>query len=209
MNCWRARVKLPDKDAGDLFWKLEQPARLGLAWGGDARAGISMFGHSAAYLGEQFDIHAGDLIFPHHENESPSHVVPMILMKWRASGCITAMSPSMVRKCPNHWVISPLLLMCLLICQVKRCVWRCFQRIIGRRWISHRQWLAKSALDSLYRAAGDAEAADIDADFLAVLGDDLNTPNAIARLHELARDANKGDPVAAGKLKLLRQCSAA
>ena len=93
---------------------------------------------SAAYLGEQFDIHAGglDLIFPHHENEI-------------AQSCCAYDTDAMARfsmhngyvtvdgeKMSKSLEISPLLLMCWLICPVKRCVWRCFQRIIGRRWIS-------------------------------------------------------------------------
>mgnify|MGYP005688531177 FL=1 len=36
---------------------------------------------------------------------------------------------------------------------------------------------------------------------MTALGDDLNTPNAIARLHELARESNKGDAAAAARLK--------
>ena len=37
------------------------------------------------------------------------------------------------------------------------------------------------------------------------MGDDLNTPNALARLHELARQANKGDAGAAANLKASAQ----
>ena len=50
-------------------------------------------------------------------------------------------------------------------------------------------------LDQLYLAAGDApsDADAFDRRFLAALCDDLNTPVAMARLHELAGKANKGD----------------
>ena len=40
----------------------------------------------------------------------------------------------------------------------------------------------------------------LDADFLAALGDDLNTPLAISRLQALANDANKGSGEAALQL---------
>ena len=61
---------------------------------------------------------------------------------------------------------------------------------------------AKKALDTLYRAAADAsDDGTPDQEVLAALGDDLNTSNALARLHELARQANKGDAVAAAHLK--------
>ena len=62
---------------------------------------------------------------------------------------------------------------------------------------------AHNSLDRLYRAAGTAKVSDdhVDDEFLAYLCDDLNTPAAMARLHELARRANKGDEVAATALK--------
>ena len=41
----------------------------------------------------------------------------------------------------------------------------------------------------------------VDDEFLTCLCDDLNTPAAMARLHELARCANKGDAAAAAALK--------
>ena len=62
---------------------------------------------------------------------------------------------------------------------------------------------ARNVLDRLYRAVGDATAdmAAIDPQFVECLADDLNTPAAMARLHELAGDANKGDAQAAITLK--------
>ena len=62
---------------------------------------------------------------------------------------------------------------------------------------------ARNILDRLYRAVGDASS-DTDAfdtSFVAALCDDLNTPAAMARLHELAGEANKGDEDAAIALK--------
>ena len=62
---------------------------------------------------------------------------------------------------------------------------------------------AHNSLDRLYRAAGEAMPSDslVDEAFMACLCDDLNTPAAIARLHDLARQANKGHPGAALALK--------
>jgi cysteinyl-tRNA synthetase len=62
---------------------------------------------------------------------------------------------------------------------------------------------ARNVLDRLYRAVGDAavNADAIDSDVVAALCDDLNTPAAMARLHELAGAANKGDGDAATALK--------
>ena len=50
-------------------------------------------------------------------------------------------------------------------------------------------------------AQADSSNGSVDAGFLACLLDDLNTPAAIARLHELAKIANKGDSAAATILK--------
>ena len=60
---------------------------------------------------------------------------------------------------------------------------------------------AKASLDRLYRAVDDfpAEEPSIDQKFISYLLDDLNTPAAITRLHELASKANKGDVVTALK----------
>jgi len=44
---------------------------------------------------------------------------------------------------------------------------------------------SKTVLDRLYRAAGDAEPGEPDAEVLAALADDLNTPLALARLSAL------------------------
>ena len=62
---------------------------------------------------------------------------------------------------------------------------------------------AHNSLGRLYRAAGAAEVSDgrVDDEFLDCLCDDLNTPAAMARLHELARRANKDDAAAATALK--------
>ena len=164
-----------------------------------------MFSHECSYLGEQFDIHAGglDLIFPHHENEIAqsccAHDTDEMARFWMHNGYVTVDGEKMSKSLGNFTTVADVLAE-LPGEAVRLALLSAHYRApldFSRKAVAE----AKSALDSLYRAAADAEAADIDADFLAVLGDDLNTPNAIARLHELARDANKGDPVAAGKLK--------
>jgi cysteinyl-tRNA synthetase len=62
---------------------------------------------------------------------------------------------------------------------------------------------SRNVLDRLYRAVGtvSADVDAIDMVFLDALSDDLNTPAAMARLHELAGAANKGDGAAAVALK--------
>ena len=206
-----ARVEIAPykKDAGDfVLWKPSEDSQPGWdsPWG-RGRPGwhIECSAMSAAYLGEQFDIHAGglDLIFPHHENEIAqsccAHDTDEMARFWMHNGYVTVDGEKMSKSLGNFTTVADVLAdlpgeavrLALLSAHYRAPL------DFSRKAVAE----AKSALDSLYRAAADAEATDIDADFLAVLGDDLNTPNAIARLHELARDANKGDPVAAGKLK--------
>jgi cysteinyl-tRNA synthetase len=56
-------------------------------------------------------------------------------------------------------------------------------------WTSTLVDQAKAILDKLYRAAGDAEPGEPDMDFLEALGDDLNTPAALARLAAIEEPA--------------------
>ena len=206
-----ARVEIAPykKDAGDfVLWKPSAADQPGWdsPWG-RGRPGwhIECSAMSAAYLGEQFDIHAGglDLIFPHHENEIAqsccAHDTDVMARFWMHNGYVTVDGEKMSKSLGNFTTVADVLAdlpgeavrLALLSAHYRAPL------DFSRKAVAE----AKSALDSLYRAAADAEASDIDADFLAVLGDDLNTPNAIARLHELARDANKGDAAAAGRLK--------
>ena len=62
---------------------------------------------------------------------------------------------------------------------------------------------ARNGLDRLYRAVGEFAAVPdrVDEEFAACLLDDLNTPAALARLHELAGLANKGEAGACDALK--------
>jgi cysteinyl-tRNA synthetase len=60
---------------------------------------------------------------------------------------------------------------------------------------------AGRTLDNWYELAGDATPGAIDPDVDAALADDLNTPRAIAALHDLRGRAAHGDQDAAGSLK--------
>jgi len=69
-------------------------------------------------------------------------------------------------------------------------------------WTKAASEQAASALDTFRHLTEAAGAADgkVAADVLAALGDDLNTPQAIAGLHRLADEARKGDGRAASDL---------
>ena len=159
------------------------------------------------YLGETFDIHAGglDLVFPHHENEIAqsccAHGTDIMAAYWLHNGYVTMGDEKMSKSVGN--------------------ILQAHEAIATHRGETVRAGLlaahyrapvalteaalaeARSVLDRLYRAVGDVapDEAAIDDAFLAALKDDLNTPAAMARLHELAGAANKGDGNAAVALK--------
>ena len=159
------------------------------------------------YLGETFDIHAGglDLVFPHHENEIAqsccAHGTDIMAAYWLHNGYVTMGDEKMSKSLGN--------------------ILQAHEAIAAHRGETVRAGLlgahyrapvalteaalveARNVLDRLYRAVGDAVAADeaVDGIFLDALKDDLNTPAAIARLHELAGAANRGDGDAAMALK--------
>ena len=204
----RVEVAPYKQDAGDfVLWKPSDDQQPGWEspWG-RGRPGwhIECSAMSAAYLGEQFDIHAGglDLIFPHHENEIAqsccAHGTDQMARFWMHNGYVTVDGEKMSKSLGNFTTVKDVLAdmpgeairLALLTAHYRAPL------DFSRKSVEE----AKSALDSLYRAAGD-HGGDVDADFMSALEDDLNTPNAIARLHELAREANKGDQDAANRLR--------
>jgi len=159
------------------------------------------------FLGETFDIHAGglDLVFPHHENEIAqsccAHGTDIMAKYWLHNGYVTMGDEKMSKSLGNmvlaHEAIAEhrgeTVRAGLLAAHYRAPV-----ALTGAALAE-----ARNVLDRLYRAVGDAEASDeaVDTVFLDALNDDLNTPAAMARLHELAGEANKGNSEAAVALK--------
>jgi cysteinyl-tRNA synthetase len=159
------------------------------------------------YLGETFDIHAGgiDLVFPHHENEIAqsccTHDTDIMAKYWLHNGFVTMGDEKMSKSLGNL----------VMACDAIR-THRGETVRAGLLAAHYRAPVAlpdsalveaRNVLDRLYRAVGDAssDADAFDRSFVAALCDDLNTPAAMARLHELAGAANKGDGDAATALK--------
>ena len=159
------------------------------------------------YLGETFDIHAGgiDLVFPHHENEIAqsccTHDTDIMAKYWLHNGFVTMGDKKMSKSLGN------LVMACDAIrthrgetvrAGLLAAHYRAPAALPESAFVE-----ARNVLDRLYRAVGDAssDAHAFDTSFVAALCDDLNTPAAMARLHELAGEANKGDEDAAIALK--------
>lgn len=156
-----------------------------------------------AHLGDTIDIHAGgaDLMFPHHENEVAqsvcAHDGAEFARYWLHNGFVTFDGRKMSKSIGNVMLINnlrqtvpPEALRYLLLNAHYR------QPL---DWSESAVKQAKTTLDRLYgslrgladvQASADAVTADA---VHAALSDDLNTPQALAALSDLVRDAQKAE----------------
>ena len=222
----RVEVAPYKKDPADfVLWKPstdEQPG-WNSPWGpngGRGRPGwhIECSAMSKKHLGETFDIHGGgqDLIFPHHENEIAQSLCGTdgsFAHTWMHNGYVIVGGEKMSKSLGNFITVRQLL---------EEDDWPGEGHKKGEAArltllsAHYRQPLdvtkdklaeSKAQLDRLYgalRHAGAVEtpAAEVPPRVLAALADDLNTPLALAQLHEIGTALNKaGDPAAQAALK--------
>ena len=139
------------------------------------------------HVGETIDIHGGglDLIFPHHENEIAqsrcAHSGAPLARFWVHNGFVDMGSEKMSKSLGN--IITPAellsqghrgetLRLALLSAHYRQPL----------SWTDDVVAQAKTNLDRLYRAAGNAEPGEVDEGVVEALSDDLNTPLALTRL---------------------------
>ena len=157
---------------------------------------------SKRYLGEVFDIHGGgiDLAFPHHENElaqsTCAHGTDHMAQVWMHNGFLQVEGEKMSKSLGNFVTVHDLLTewkgktwpgevirLAMLMTQYRQPI-DFSQRLLEEAW---------TILEGWYETIGEAEAgSEIDPAVLDALRDDLNTPKAISRLHQLRSDAKKG-----------------
>jgi len=212
----RVEVAPYKKDPADfVLWK---PAGAGepgwdSPWG-RGRPGwhVECSAMSHVVLDTPFDIHGGgqDLIFPHHENEiaqSECGYRDDFARYWLHNGYLTVNGEKMSKSLGNFFTVRDLLdegwpgeaiRLVLLSAQYRQPL------DFNRDKLAD----ARTQLDRLYQAlrgAGAVAAAETaaPAGLLAALNDDLNTPEALAQLHEAAHRLNKAvrDPAAAAEAK--------
>ena len=182
------------------LWKAAKPGEP--AWGspwGPGRPGwhIECSAMSARYLGQPFDIHGGgaDLIFPHHENEIAQSEAcgPQFARYWLHNGHVNIRGEKMSKSLKNYVNINEVLedyppeVLRLFFCSAhyrsqmdygpdaleeSKAVWERFR--------------------SFLRVAPTADVPDEAiatrlGSFGAAMDDDLNTPAALAALHEIVR----------------------
>ena len=155
---------------------------------------------SAEHLGETFDIHGGglDLIFPHHENEIAQSRCAFghghMAMYWVHNGFVTVEGEKMSKSLGNFYTVHDLLAdwpgeaIRLLLLSAQ------YRQPLDFSQAGLRE--AKAQLDRLYQSLRGAQDILVDDpvpsdDVVAALCDDLNTPLALARLHEAAGRLNR------------------
>jgi len=195
-----ARVEVaPYKEyAGDfVLWKPasekdDASAKFDSPWGvGRPGWHIECSAMSAAHLGTDFDIHGGgaDLMFPHHENEiaqsTCGHAGSSYARYWVHNGFLTVEGEKMSKSLGNFITVDDLLQR-----GVKGEVIRF--ALLSTRYNEPLDWSEKlladsqKVLDRLYRQSGAvSEKAELNAEILAALCDNLNTPKALAILQTL------------------------
>ena len=139
------------------------------------------------HLGETIDIHGGglDLIFPHHENERAqsrcAHGGIPLARYWVHNGFVDFGSEKMSKSIGNIVTVGELLeqghrgevlRLALLSAHYRQPL----------SWTESLIAQSKTLLDRLYRTVGEAETGQADAEVVAALDDDLNTPLALSRL---------------------------
>jgi cysteinyl-tRNA synthetase len=204
----RVEVAPYKRDPGDfVLWKPSTPEIVGWssAWG-RGRPGwhIECSAMAESHLGETIDIHGGgvDLVFPHHENEvaqsTCAHAGKPFARYWVHNGNLTVNGEKMAKSVGNVVLARDLLAehggetirLALLKTHYRQPL----------DWTDALVAEARQNLDRLYgalRDAGirgarvDAQPAHLPSGVLDALEDDLNTPLALAHLHEAATALNK------------------
>jgi cysteinyl-tRNA synthetase len=198
-----------------VLWKPSKPGEP--AW--PSPAGIKTPGRpgwhiecsamSWKHLGEIFDIHGGgiDLVFPHHENEIAqsrcAFHTPIMANYWVHNGFLQVEGEKMAKSLGNFVTIRDLLKdwpgevirLTMLLTHYRQPL----------NWTANALRESQRTLDHWYELTADAAPGIMCADVIGALADDLNTPKAIASLHELRTEAAKGNTGACGSLKASAQ----
>jgi cysteinyl-tRNA synthetase len=189
----RVEVAPYKRDPADfVLWKPSDPDVIGWdsPWG-RGRPGwhLECSAMIERHLGETIDIHGGglDLIFPHHENEIAqsrcAHGGAALARYWVHNGFVDFGSEKMSKSLGN--IVTPGELLAKVDGEVLRLALLSAHYRQPLPWTEALIEQSKTILDRLHRAAGDADAGEIDAEVIEALSDDLNTPAALTRLQAL------------------------
>jgi cysteinyl-tRNA synthetase len=209
-----------------VLWKTAKPGEpcWESPWG-RGRPGwhIECSAMSTGCLGNHFDIHGGgmDLQFPHHENEiaqSEGATGEKFVNLWMHNGFVRVNEEKMSKSLGNFFTVREILgryrpeavRFFILNSHYRSPLNYCDENLDEANAALTRLY---TALRGLPPAGGSAAGAAYRAQFEAAMNDDFNTPEAIAALFDLAREANKArqsDPeAAAGLAAVLRELGGA
>ncbi|MCR5535899.1 MAG: cysteine--tRNA ligase [Succinivibrio sp.] len=203
-----------------VLWKKSKPGEP--AWTspwGEGRPGwhIECSAMNSKYLGEHFDIHGGgsDLIFPHHENEIAQSCCAFhtpYVNYWMHSGMVMINEEKMSKSLNNFFTIRDVLKE--YDAETTRFFLMSGQYRSALNYSKENLDKARASLSRLYTTLRDVQGISEPSgedeyvkSFCDYMDDDFNTPGALAVLFDLAKLANKAEPLAAqqyaGRLKQL------
>ena len=190
------------------LWKSAKPGEPSWEspWGG-GRPGwhIECSAMALRYLGESIDIHGGgqDLVFPHHENEIAQSEaftgIRPFARFWLHNGLLNLDAQKMSKSLGNLVTISDALerysadaiRLSVLNAHYRSPGYYSDEALAGSERAVGRLRQAASAEPNA--GAGDAlDASETRSRFIEAMDDDLNSPQAVAALFDLARDINRG-----------------
>ncbi len=201
-----ARVEVADykKNPADfILWKPSEKGQPGWnsPWGyGRPGWHLECSAMSSKYLGNSFDIHGGgsDLIFPHHENECAQSMCAYpedtFARYWVHAGMLMVNGVKMSKSLGNFYTVNQLIdeyppeALRLLFISTH------YHQPFNFTFEGLKQ--AKIVLDKFYNALLknvdiETQPGVVDEKMMTALADDLNTPLAISRLHEIVNNLNK------------------
>ncbi|MDF2445609.1 MAG: cysteinyl-tRNA synthetase [Moraxellaceae bacterium] len=204
-----ARVEIDEikKDPLDfVLWKSAKPGEP--AWEspwGPGRPGwhIECSAMSTCCLGNHFDIHGGggDLQFPHHENEiaqSEGATGEQYVNTWMHVGFVQVNDEKMSKSLGNFFTIrdvlrhyTPEVLRYFIVASHYRSPLNYSSEALDNARASLERFYTTLASFDLAGVDEPVNAAGFDQRFAAAMDDDFNTPEALAVLFEIAREANR------------------
>ncbi len=217
-----ARVDVAPYKKGPMdfvLWKPSKPGEpswvspCGIAESGRPGWHIECSAMAGKHLGEVLDIHGGgiDLVFPHHENEVAqsrcAHGSSVMADVWMHNGFLQVEGEKMSKSLGNFITINELLATDVFGGQrwhgrVLRLAMLSTHYRQPIDWTVERLNQAKATLKEFAELAASAPQGTVaNAEVIAALADDLNTPSAISILHGIAKSARRGDEKRSAELR--------
>lgn len=203
----RVEINTAKKDPLDfVLWKAskENEPAWPSPWG-DGRPGwhIECSAMSTDCLGSHFDIHGGgmDLSFPHHENEiaqSECATGETYVNLWMHCGFVRIDDEKMSKSLGNFFTIREVLKQYhpeviryfLLASHYRSPVNYSEENLNNAKASVGRLYSALEAIPADALASASVSPSELEVEFMAAMNDDLNTPQALAVLFELAKQIN-------------------